>query len=185
MSAALDEPLGRCTTRVWQALVLADAAAKRAGGSAVAPAHLLMGLAGEGEGVAARALRQLGADEDRLRRALAGEPLGPPASGGVGGWLHRIFSRRPRPILAPERLRQAVGQLALTGETRRALEGARAEARRRDEDLIATEHVLLALLEEPAADVRDLLARLALSPAQIRGAVWEIIQLAARQPPRI
>jgi ATP-dependent Clp protease ATP-binding subunit ClpC len=65
------------TPRAKRTLELALRESLSAGGGRVQPHHLLLGLLGEGEGVAAQILRGLHVDFDRLRAAVI-EALPPP-----------------------------------------------------------------------------------------------------------
>jgi ATP-dependent Clp protease ATP-binding subunit ClpC len=58
------------TPRAKAALELALREAHAVGQASIAPRHLLLGIAGEGQGVGARILREADADNERLRTEL-------------------------------------------------------------------------------------------------------------------
>jgi ATP-dependent Clp protease ATP-binding subunit ClpC len=59
---------GRFTERAQKVLFLARDEARRLGHPAVGTEHLLLGLLREGEGIAARSLKALGVDVDKVRQ---------------------------------------------------------------------------------------------------------------------
>ncbi len=62
--------------RVRRVMELADDEAAASGGTLVRPAHVLLGLMGEGKGLAARVLSHLGARQTGETRGMADEPVG-------------------------------------------------------------------------------------------------------------
>ncbi len=112
----------RLTGQASRALTLAFEAAAELGHSYVGSEHILLGLAMEGTGTAARSLRSCGFDEARIRRLL---------TDAVG--------------------RGAAGFLPAQGFTPRArsvIEAAAAEADNQGQRLVDTQHLLLAILRE-------------------------------------
>ena len=57
-------------------LILAQEEARSLHASSIGPEHLLLGLAREGQGIAAKALSDCGADYDRVRQIVEGHPRG-------------------------------------------------------------------------------------------------------------
>jgi ATP-dependent Clp protease ATP-binding subunit ClpC len=109
------------TERAQKAIALAQEEAKRLNHNYVGTEHLLLGLVSEGEGIAAKALINLGIDLDKLRQKV--ESL-------VG---------------------RGEGETALVGitpRTKRVFEISFAEARNLNHNYVGTEHLLLALIRE-------------------------------------
>ena len=112
----------RFTERAQKAFQLAQAAAAELGHGYVGTEHLLLGLAREGEGVAARALNDAGLDADTIRESIVNlvgqdEPLEAPAQG-------------------------------LTPRTKRIIEIAVHLAARMGHSYVGTEHLLMGILRE-------------------------------------
>lgn len=68
-------PFDKFTERARRAVHIAHEEAARRGDHDIAPGYLLLGLSEEGDGLAARTLRELGADRERVRAAV--EAAGP------------------------------------------------------------------------------------------------------------
>ena len=121
----------RFTQRAQAALRLARESAAEMGHGYVGSEHLLLGLAREGRGVAARVLESGGLDVETLRSAVAravglGTPGAPPYQG-------------------------------LTPRCKHIIEQAQAESARQRQDYVGTEHLLWGLLgEEDGVAVRVL-----------------------------
>ena len=110
------------TPRAQAALRLAQESSAQLGHGYVGSEHLLLGLAKEGEGVAARVLRGAGLDADSIRNAIArmvgvGAPAGLPSQG-------------------------------LTPRCKKIIELSVHEAARLGHHYVGTEHLLLGLLQE-------------------------------------
>ena len=112
----------RLTPQSSRALTLAFEAAAELGHSYVGSEHILLGLAMEGTGTAARSLRGYGFDERRLRSLLT-EAVGRGAPGS----------------------RPAQG---FTPRAKNVIEAAAAEAENQGQVLVDTQHLLLAILRE-------------------------------------
>ncbi len=112
----------RLTHQSSRALTLAFEAAAELGHSYVGSEHILLGLAMEGTGTAARSLRSCGFDEARIRKLLT-EAVGRGAAG----------------------TRPAQG---FTPRARGVIEAAAAEAENQGQSLVDTQHLLLAILRE-------------------------------------
>ncbi|MCW2566487.1 MAG: Clp protease [Mycobacterium sp.] len=112
---------GRFTPRARNVVVTAQNEARAAGNDEIVPAHLVLGLLSEPEGLAARALVAEGVSLDSVRQAAAAAL--PPAAEQV-------------PDLVPFDTR-----------ARKALELTFREALRLGHNYVGTEHILLALLE--------------------------------------
>jgi Clp amino terminal domain, pathogenicity island component len=123
---------GRFSARARSAVVASHNQARAAGSAEIQPAHLLLGLLDEADGVAARALAAQQVDPGEVRRAA--QAALPPAAGDA-------------PELVPYDAR-----------ARKALELTFREAVRLAHDRIGTGHLLLALIEQEHGD--GVLARL-------------------------
>ena len=112
----------RLTLQSSRALTLAFEAAAALGHSYVGSEHILLGLAMEGTGTAARSLRSCGFDERRLRSLLT-DAVGRGAAG----------------------TRPAQG---FTPRAKNVIEAAAVEAESQGQSLVDTQHLLLAILRE-------------------------------------
>jgi ATP-dependent Clp protease ATP-binding subunit ClpA len=135
------------TERAKKVLVLAQEEAQRFNHRTIGTEHLLLGLVGEGRGVAARVLRGVGIDAAAAREALV----------AVRG--------RGREMV--------VGDIGLTPRAKRAIELAVEESRRLHHRHVGTEHLLLALLRLEDGTARRLLERLGAAPEGLRARVLE------------
>jgi len=114
--------------------------------------HLLLGLLSEKEGFASRVLRELGLQ-----------------SGDVQHWVERLSTgRRRSPLLSAE--------LDLSPRTKRALELAGDEARRRGDARIDTHHILLGLVRQGDGTALEVLNQLGVTGDQIRRYTNQILQ---------
>lgn len=112
---------GRFTPRARNVVLQAQEEARAAGNAEIVPAHLLLGLLHEPEGLGAKALVAAGATPERVREA---------ASGALGPRVDDV------PALIP-----------YDADARKALELTYREAVRLAHNYIGTEHVLLGLAE--------------------------------------
>src|SRR6516164_925735 len=110
------------TERARKVLQLAQEEAQRFNHNYIGTEHLLLGLVREGEGVAAKVLRNLGVELNKVHSAVA-----------------FIRGRGERIIL---------GEIGLTPRANRVIELAADEARRLDHRYLGTEHLLLGLVRE-------------------------------------
>jgi ATP-dependent Clp protease ATP-binding subunit ClpC len=113
---------GRFTERAQKVLFLARDEARRLGHPAVGTEHLLLGLLREGEGIAARSLKALGVDVDKVRQEV--EKIVSPGKPGLGE------------------------EIGLTPRAKKVLELAQEEGRRQGVSYVGTEHILLGLIRE-------------------------------------
>ena len=111
------------TERVRKVLAMARDEAARLYHEYVGTEHVLLALVGEGEGVAATALQNLGADLDDIRDTIEG-----------------IAKKGQRGLTGPD--------LPYTSRAKKVLEFAMAEARDLGHTYVGTEHLLLGLLRE-------------------------------------
>ena len=134
---------GRFTSRARNVVVAAQNEARAAGNELIEPAHLVLGLLWEPEGLAARAIIERGVSGDDVRQAIV--PTLPAAVDAV-------------PDLIP-----------YSAAARKALELTFREALRLGHNYIGTEHMLLALLE--LDDGAGVLATLGIDKAGVEASV--------------
>lgn len=127
----------------------AEAAARSLGHEIITDQHLLLGLLGVEDGLAARILTNLGVTADAARRAVLAET--PEGSLPVDG---------PMPIDPTLK--------------RHMFETARGKAADLGHNFVGTEHLLLALVEE-SQTIRDILASVGMDPADVRPALIELL----------
>ncbi|MBC7335989.1 MAG: ATP-dependent Clp protease ATP-binding subunit ClpC, partial [Clostridia bacterium] len=147
---------GRFTERAQRVLRLAEEEARNLGHVAVGTEHLLLGLVREGEGIAARALQNLGVDLERVRREvtkLVGRTAGPSPT-----------------------------QVSLTPRAKKVLELANDEARRQGVNYVGTEHILLGLIREGEGIAAHVLANLGVSADKVRQQVAVLLGGGAMGP---
>lgn len=134
--------LDKFTKRARRVLSYAQEEATRLNHNYIGTEHLLLGLLREEEGLAAKVLRDLGVDQNRVRRMI-----------------EDIVGRGQAPANA---------RLTLTPRTRRVIELAVDEARRLGHHYIGTEHLLLGLVREEEGVAISVLRTLNLTPEKIR-----------------
>jgi ATP-dependent Clp protease ATP-binding subunit ClpC len=145
-----DEQFGRFTMRARTVLHLAKEEALRLNHPALGTEHLLLGLIREGEGVAARVLKQLGVgDLERVRDQVE-------AITGRGG--HAVE-----------------GEPSWTTRARQVFALAKEEAQRLKAGHIGTEHLLLGLLREGEGLGAGVLAMLGIDLAEARRQTLRVI----------
>jgi len=140
---------GGLTERAQRVLQLSQEEARRLGHDVVGTEHLLLGLVGEGQGIAARALQNLGINLDNVRQAVE-------SMVGRGD---------------PERVRM----LTLTPRAKKVLELAMAEARQLGQGYIGTEHILLGLIREGEGVAAQVLTSLGADLEKVRKEVVSLL----------
>ncbi len=136
----------RFTQRAQRAILHAQEEARELNHPAVGTEHLLLGLIREGEGVAARALINLGADLGKIREEVA-KVIG----GQAVGWQE-----------GPMR------ELPLTPRAKRVLNLAFEESQLRGVNYVGTEHILLALLREDDGIAAQVLKNMGIRAESVR-----------------
>ena len=126
----------KLTEKTQQALHDAQTKALRYGHTEVDVDHLLLALLEQRDGLASRLLARTGTDVDALRADV-----------------ERSLERRPRVSGSG-----ASGDVRVTRELARVLDGAEREAERMNDDYVSVEHLLLAMLESDG-DAGRLLGR--------------------------
>lgn len=140
----------RFTERARRVVVLAQDEARMLNHDRIGTEHLLLGLTGEGGGVAARALESLGIRLDTVRQQV-----------------EEIVGRGEQ---APP------GHVPFTTRAKKALELAFGEARALGHGYIGTEHILLGLIREGDGVAAQVLVRLGADLNRAREQVSRLLQ---------
>ena len=151
----MDKLMRFFTTASRRALKLAHQEAERMHHAQIGTEHLLLGLIREKQGMASRVLHELGLQ-----------------SGDVQHWVERFSTVRKRtPLFGAE--------LDLTPRTKRVLELAGDEAKRRGDARIDTHHILLGLVRQGDGTALEVLSHLGITSEQILHHTDRMLQ---RQP---
>ncbi len=131
---------GKFTQRAERVFILAEGITKRMGHKIIGTEHLLLALTEEGEGIAAKALAQIGLEPDKIRAKITHiTGVNPPVTGEVG----------------------------LSPRVKKVIQLATEEAQRQGVSYIGTEHILLGLIIEGEGIAARVLADLKVSPEKI------------------
>jgi ATP-dependent Clp protease ATP-binding subunit ClpA len=140
----------RFTDRARRVVVLAQEEARMLNHDRVGSEHLLLGLARERDGVAARALTSLGITEAAVRQRV-----------------EEVVGRGKRPPPA--------APIPFTSPAKKAMELSMREAMQLGHSYIGTEHLLLGLIRQGEGPATEALARLGAEPAAVRRQVIELL----------
>jgi hypothetical protein len=141
---------GRFTPRARSSVALAQSAAQRLGHNYIGTEHLLLGLFGEPEGVAARVLAGFGVTEQSIEAGVK-EEIGVGCT-AVGG-----------------------DDLPSTPRARTVLQRTQREARALGHNYVGTEHILLAVTAEREGLAARLLAVHGVEYPEVRDAIAEVL----------
>src|SRR4051812_9226563 len=133
----MTDRFNRFTERARKALQLAQEEAQRFNHNYIGTEHILLGLIREERGIAAQVLNEFGAEIDKVRSVV-----------------ESTSSRGDRMVM---------GEIGLTPEGKRSIELAVDNANRLDHHYMATEHLLLGVLEVNDGPVRSILEELGLT----------------------
>ncbi len=139
----------RFTQRARHVLTLAHQEAERLQQIHIDTDHLLLGLMMEEDGVAGRALKELGIEPERLLEMVERQTV------------HSNIR---------------VPKLELSQDTQQSLENAFDEARRLGHHYIGTEHLLLGLVRLTTSKAGEVLLHLGITPEQVRRQTRHILQ---------
>jgi ATP-dependent Clp protease ATP-binding subunit ClpC len=139
------DPFHRFTRRARQVFVYGQQEAQRLNHNYLGTEHLLLGLIREQEGVAGRALADLGLNLDSARTGV-----------------EAIVGRADLPVS---------GCIGVTPRAKHVIARAVDEATRLNHAYLGTEHLLLALTHDRQGVAADVLRKAGISPAQVREAV--------------
>ena len=145
----LVEVFERFTDRARRVVVLAQDEARMLNHDYIGTEHLLLGLIGEGEGVAARALESLGISLDALRQQV-----------------EQVIGRGQQ---APS------GHIPFTPRAKKVMELALREANDLGHSYIGTEHILLGLIREGDGVAAGVLTGLGADRPQVRQQVTQLL----------
>ena len=145
----LVEVFERFTDRARRVVVLAQDEARMLNHDYIGTEHLLLGLIGEGEGVAARALESLGISLDALRQQV-----------------EQVIGRGQQ---APS------GHIPFTPRAKKVMELALREANDLGHSYIGTEHILLGLIREGDGVAAGVLTGLGADRARVRQQVTQLL----------
>jgi ATP-dependent Clp protease ATP-binding subunit ClpC len=143
------------TERARHVLALAQEEAQRFRHNYIGTEHLLLGLIREGEGIAARVLRNMGVDLADVRQAV-----------------EKIIGRGEHFV---------VGEIGLTPRAKKVIELAVMEARNLDHHYVGTEHLLLGLIREGEGIAAGVLENLGIKLERVRR---EVLAELGRSPAR-
>ena len=139
----------RFTDRARRVIVLAQEEARLLDHDYIGTEHLLLGLAAEEEGIAARALAALGIELETVRREVE-------AVGGRG-------DETPS------------GHIPFTRGAKKTLENSLREAQALGHDHIGTEHILLGIVHDYEGAAAQVLAKHGASPEAVRAQVRSLL----------
>ena len=140
----------RFTDRARRVVVLAQEEARMLNHNYIGTEHILLGLIGEGEGVAARALEALGISLEAVRQQV-----------------EEIIGRGQQ---------ASSGHIPFTSPAKEVLEFSLREALQLGHDYIGTEHILLGLIGEGEGVAVQVLVKLGGDPGRIRQQVIQLLQ---------
>jgi len=153
-------PFSRFTPRARRTLTAAQEEARALRHDQIVPGHLALGLLHEPEGLASRAIAELGVTPEAAREALVAAL--PPAGLAPAG-------------LAPAGAGEPAGNIPLTPRARKVLELTLREALLFGHNYIGTEHLLLAVLDDEEGSGGGALTGLGISKERARG--WFVAEI--------
>jgi ATP-dependent Clp protease ATP-binding subunit ClpA len=162
----------RFTEQARRVVELAHDEAAALGAQRIGIEHLLLGLAAEPQGAAARGLDSLGLGHAELRSALSetGGGLDAGALESIGIDLDAV-RRRVEASFGPGALSgRRSGRLSFSPKAKKALELSLREAIALGDRHIGSEHILLGVMRDPGAAVLAVLHRHGRTPEAIREA---------------
>ena len=172
------------TPRVKKVLALAGKEARKLNHTYVGTEHILLGLLEEGDGIAARVLKNLKVDIEATRREILKE-LDPNFAGAAGNPVETA-SKTPGTSSPPVSKGNVSAGLPLvdgrpTPCAQQALRFAREEAARLKQNFIGPEHILIGLIGVGQGIAFDVLQKLGLNLADVRAEVEKQASAAPEQ----
>jgi ATP-dependent Clp protease ATP-binding subunit ClpA len=150
----LGKDLDLYSERARSSLTFADQEARGFNHNYVGTEHLLIGILDVEDGVAAKALANLGVQPERVRPAIV-----------------QAIGRGTEPV---------TGEIGLTPRAKQVLVLARDEARQFSHHYVGTEHILLALLREGEGVAAGILANLSVDLEKARVEVLQVLSSTAK-----
>ena len=154
----MNERLDKFTERAKKVLVYAQDEATRFNHTYIGTEHLLLGLLREGDGIAAKALGNLGVELNKVRSAV-----------------EFIIGRGEKVV---------VQDINLTPRAKRVIELAVEEARRLGHNYIGTEHLLLGLVREGEGIAAGVLESLGVNLEKVRAQVVRVVSQGSAETKR-
>jgi hypothetical protein len=148
----------RFTDRARKVMQLANQEAQRFNHEYIGTEHILLGLTMVGSGVAALALKSLGADLPEIRREV-----------------EKLVQPGPDTVVA-------AGKLPLTPRGKKAIEAAMEEAHNLKHEHVGTEHILLGLLRDEEFVSTQVFLNRGLRLETVRAAVLAVLSLPDFKP---
>lgn len=142
----------RFTDRARKVMRLANQEARRFNHKYLGTEHILLGLVGEGSGVAANVLKNFGVDPREIRLEV------------------KKMGQRGPDVVTLHRLPPTPG-------AKKVIEYSMEEARNLGHNYVGTEHILLGLLREQESVAAQVLTRFALRLEQVRAETLAIVGL--------
>jgi len=160
------EMFGYFTERARKVMKLAVTEAEKLGHNYVGTEHLLLGLASEGEGLAAHVLVSFDFDIEKAREVIReilkqGQQRGNP-----------VVSKIKAAMFQGEALAQG-RQISLTKRAKKVIELAVVEAKRMEHHYVGMEHLLLGILNEGDGLAVGVLESMGIDPGQVRARTLE------------
>lgn len=140
---------GKFTERAQKVIAYAQEEARRLNHNVVGTEHILMGLLREGEGIAAKALQNMGLDLKQVRQQIE-------MMIGIGPFTVQ-------------------GPIGYTPRAKRVMELALDESRRLGHNYVGTEHILLGLIREGEGVAAQVLANLGISMDKAQTEVMNLL----------
>ncbi|MCR4432311.1 MAG: ATP-dependent Clp protease ATP-binding subunit [Tepidanaerobacteraceae bacterium] len=140
---------GKFTERAQKVVAYAQEEARRLNHNVIGTEHLLLGLIREGEGVAARALKSMGVDIQKVRQQVE-------MMIGVGPFAIQ-------------------GPIGYTPRAKRVMELAMDESRKLGHNYVGTEHILLGLIREGEGVAAQVLANLGINMEKAQAEVLNLL----------
>ncbi len=140
---------GKFTERAQKVIAYSQDEARRLNHNVIGTEHLLLGLIREGEGVAAKALQNLGVDLKKVRSQVE-------MMIGVGPFVVQ-------------------GPIGYTPRAKRVMELAMDESRKLGHNYVGTEHILLGLLREGEGVAAQIMSNLGISADKVQSEVFGLI----------
>ena len=139
------QAFSRFTDRARRAIANAEKIARSTGGQQIETGHILIGVVGEGEGLAAKALETLGATPQ-----------------AVGERVHAVLPPPGDTVME---------HIPFSPRGRKAIELTVREALRLGHNYVGTEHILLGLLDQAEGQAYDVLTELGVTKDAVEGEI--------------